>query len=211
MGKFFIQRQLGLFFKNNFQEKPEKASLLIQEKFNEKPLFSKIIGIPDTAPDELPRITINFPSVNVNLSKNRIDFFSKHEFFKEDDQNKIFDIVQGLAVEIGRIGVVSTYFKETEIEEIKSFFNPSTISGLNPTEITVRFNEKIKINNISSNNSQLYTFGTIKEGNNSEKNGIIITRDINSLREDIGKNNFDKDSFKEFVIEAIKKSNETLV
>ena len=210
MEKEFIQIQLGLFFKNDFQGMPENASLIIKEQFGND-LNAQIIGIPNNAPSEIPRVVINSSLVNVNLSKNRIDFFSKDKTFITVNQDKIFNVLEKLAVAVCRIGVVFTYFKEANIEEIKSLFDKSKISNLNPTEITIRFNEKAKINEIISNNSQLYVSGFANDKNGSKKEGVVITRDINSLQEDINKNEFNKETLKNFVLGATAEADKTLI
>ena len=208
--KQFIQIQLALFLKNDFQGMPENASLIIKEQFGND-LNAQIIGIPNNAPSEIPRVVINSPLVNVNLSKNRIDFFSKDKTFITVNQDKIFNIIEKLAVVVGRVGVVFTYFKEANIEEIKSLFDKSKISSLNPTEITIRFNEKAKINEIISNNSQLYVSGFVNDKNGSKKEGVVITRDINSLQEDINKNEFNKETLKNFVLGSTTEADKTLI
>ncbi|MDO8657612.1 MAG: hypothetical protein Q7K55_02635 [Candidatus Levybacteria bacterium] len=210
MEKEFIQIQLGIFFKNDFQGMPENASLIIKEQFGND-LNAQIIGIPNNAPSEIPRVVINSPLVNVNLSKNRIDFFSKDKTFITANQDKIFNVLEKLSVAVGRVGVVFTYFKEANIEEIKSLFDKSKISSLNPTEITIRFNEKAKINEIISNNSQLYVSGFANDKNGSKKEGVVVTRDINSLQEDINKNEFNKETFKKFVLAATAEADKTLI
>lgn len=210
MEKQFIQIQLGLFFKNDFQGMPENASLIIKEQFGND-LSAQIIGIPNNAPSEIPRVVVNSPLVNINLSKNRIDFFSKDKAFITNNQEKIFNIIEKLSVVIGRVGVVLTYFKETDIDGIKSLFDKSKISDLSPTEITVRFNEKMSIGEIASNNSQLYVSGFANDKSGSKKEGVVITRDINSLQEDINKNEFDKQTFSKFVSSATSEAEKTLI
>lgn len=210
MEKQFIQIQLGLFFKNDFQGMSENASLIIKEQFGSD-LNAQIIGIPNSAPSEIPRVVVNSPLVNINLSKNRIDFFSKDKAFITNNKEKIFNIIEKLSVVIGRVGVVLTYFKEADIDEIKSLFEKTKIGDLNPTEITVRFNEKKEIGGIISNNSQLYVSGFANSKEGSRKEGVVITRDINSLQEDISKNEFDKDLLMKFVSDSITEAEKTLI
>ena len=66
-------------------------------------------------------MVVNSNIVNINLSKNRIDFFSTKESFASEHFEKIFNIITNLSVEIGRVGVVLTYFKEADTEEMKKF------------------------------------------------------------------------------------------
>src|SRR3989338_6975625 len=117
--KQFIQIQIALFFKSDFLGMPENASLAIKEQFGND-MTTQILGIPANAPSEIPRVTANSSVVNINLAKNRIDFFSKNQEFLTSNLDKIFNIIEKISVEIGRVGVVLTYFKEAEIGELKS-------------------------------------------------------------------------------------------
>lgn len=210
MEKQFIQIQLGLFFKNDFQGMSENASLIIKEQFGTD-INAQIIGIPNNAPSEIPRVVINSPLVSINFAKNRIDFFSKDKTFIINNHDKIFNVIEKLSVVIGRVGVVFRYFKEANIEEMKSLFDKSKIPNLNPTEIVVRFNEKTKINEVISNNSQLYESGFANDKDGLKKEGIVITRDINSLQEDVSKNEFNKETLKKFVLSATAEAEKTLI
>ena len=65
----------------------------------------------------------NSSSVNINFTKNRIDFFSKNESFIDNNFEKIFNILDELSLKIGRVGIVFTYFKEANIEQMKNMFD----------------------------------------------------------------------------------------
>lgn len=210
MEKQFIQIQLGLFFKNDFQSEVENASLAIKKEFGSD-INPQIIGVPNNAPPEIPRLVINSNLVNINLAKNRIDFFSKKETFVQDNFEKIFNIVSSISVEIGRIGVVVTSFKEIPISEFKKIFDQSKISSVNPKEISVRLNEEADLVNLKINNSQMYATGSIKSADGVQKNGVIITRDINTLAENIKTNSFSKEDLNKFIIEAISLADKILV
>lgn len=211
MDKQFIQTQLALFFKNDFQGMSENASLAIKEQLGSD-INTQILGISINAPSEIPRVIANSKLVNINLAKNRIDFFSKNQKFVQDNFEKIWNIVNSLSVEIGRVGVVLTYFKETEtgIEEMKKIFDQSKISLLNPKDITFRFNEEIKIGEFKSNNSQMYVSGFADDGRGGKKRGIIITRDINTLQEDKD-NKFNKINLNNFILGAITEADKILI
>ena len=208
--KQFIQIQIALFFKSDFLGMPENASLAIKEQFGND-MTTQILGIPANAPSEIPRVTANSSVVNINLAKNRIDFFSKNQEFLTSNLDKIFNIIEKISVEIGRVGVVLTYFKEAEINELKSIFDQSKLSNLNPKDITVRLNEEITINGVVSNNSQMYVSGFANDKDGVKKRGIIITRDINTLQEDINKNKFDKDILNKFITDAIVEADKSLI
>ena len=208
--KQFIQIQIALFFKSDFLGMPENASLAIKEQFGND-MTTQILGIPANAPSEIPRVTANSSVVNINLAKNRIDFFSKNQEFLTSNLDKIFNIIEKISVEIGRVGEVLTYFKEAEINELKSIFDQSKLSNLNPKDITVRLNEEITINGVVSNNSQMYVSGFANDKDGVKKRGIIITRDINTLQEDINKNKFDKDILNKFITDAIVEADKSLI
>lgn len=210
MEKQFIKIQLALFFKNDFQGMPESASLATKEQFGAD-ITTQILGIPTNAPSEIPRVLANSNLVNINLAKNRIDFFSKNQSFVKDNFEKIWNIINSLSVEIGRVGIVLTYFKEAEIEEMKKIFDQSKILLLNPKDITFRFNEEIKIGEFKSNNSQMYVYGFADDGRGGKKRGIIVTRDINTLQEDKDKNKFDKTNLNEFILDAITEADKILI
>jgi hypothetical protein len=210
MEKQFIQIQLGLFFKNDFQSEVENASLAIKKEFGSD-VTPQIIGVPSDAPSEIPRLVINSSLVNINLAKNRIDFFSKQENFVQENFEKIFNIINSISVEIGRIGVVVTSFKEISISEFKKIFDQKKVSFVNPKEITVRFNEETNLINFKINNSQIYTTGFIKGEDGIQKSGVIITRDVNTLAEDIKQHSFSKDAMSNFIVEAISLADKILV
>ena len=211
MGKqLFIQIQVALFFKSDFLGMPENASLAIKEQFGND-MTTQILGIPANAPSEIPRVTANSSVVNINLSKNRIDFFSKNQEFLTTNLDKMFNIIEKISVTIGRVGIVFTYFKEGEIKEIKSIFDQSKIDNLDPKEITVRFDEKKEIAGIMSNSSQKYVSGFANDEVGVKKRGIIITRDINTLQEDINKNSFNKETLNKFIIDSIFEADKILI
>jgi len=205
MEKQFIQIQLSLFFKLGYEGPFEKASLIIKEQLGND-LNAQIIGVPNNAPSEFPRVVINSPLMNINLSKNRIDFFSKNNTFVQDNFEKIFTILNNLAMEIGRVGVVITSFKEITLENFKLIFDQKTISGLNPKEITIRFNEQESMNSFEINNSQMYLTGLMKNNEGITRKGIIITRDINTRAEDLNINKFEKDNLRNFIFSALSKA-----
>ena len=210
MEKQFIQIQLGLFFKSDFQSEIENASLAIKKEFGSD-INPQIIGIPSNAPSEIPRLVINSNLVNINLAKNRVDFFSKKENFVQENFEKIFNIINAISVEIGRVGVVVTSFKEIPISEFKKIFDQKIISSTNPKEISVRINEETKLVDLKINNSQMYATGFIKGDDGIQKTGVIITRDINTLAEDIKNNSFSKEILNNFILEAISLADKILV
>lgn len=212
MEKQFIQIQLALFFKNDFQGMPENASLAIKEQFGTD-ITAQVLGVPTNAPSEIPRVIANSELVNINLAKNRIDFFSKQENFIQDNFEKLFAITEKLSVAVGRVGFVVTYFREAKMEEFIKLFNQEQeeIRTLKPKEISFRFNEEGLLENVKINNSQMYTTGFVTDASGVQKNGIIITRDINTRNEDINVNLFTKTLLNKFVSGAVILARKSLI
>ncbi len=209
MDKQFIQLQLALFFKNNFEGVIENASLNIKEKFGSN-MGTQILNIPPIAPPEIPRLILTSSEVNINLAKNRIDFFAKSKSFASDKIEDIFYVITKLGVEINRVGFVLTFFKESDSVELKSLINASKINTLGLKDITIRLNEETVIQEIKCNNSQMYVSGSAKDTTGVAKNGIVITRDINSLLEDAG-NNFTKETLDKFLKEVLILAEKSLI
>jgi hypothetical protein len=201
MEKQFIQMQLALFFATDFQDLIEKASLAIKKEFGND-MDTQILNIPPNAPSEIPRLILTSGIVNINLAKNRIDFFAKDKLFVTSNFEKINNIIKGLSVKIGRVGLVSTYFCECDINYLKSLFNESRISSLKLKEITVRFNEDITIQKIRCNNAQMFVSGFVTDPAGNKKSGVIMTRDINSLQDELGKNEFNE-ILNKFIADAL--------
>lgn len=210
MEKQFIQVQLSLFFQSEFTGSFEKASLAVKEEFGEK-VIAQIIGLPDDAPAEIPRLMAKSDLVNINLSKNRIDFFAKNESFLKENLEKVSSIMDKLPAQVGRVGVVETFFKEASSAELKELLNENKIRALDPKEITVRLNDVEKVAEVDANNSQMYVTGSVRNDEGIEKKGVVITRDINSLSRDLKKNSFTKETLNSFVSEATVLAGSSLV
>ena len=192
MEKQFIQIQIALFFKSDFTGPFESVSLKIKELFGND-LNSQIIGIPNDAPAEIPRVTINSQLVNINFAKNRVDFFSKNQNFFTENVEKIFELLNSFSISIGRVGFVSNYFLESSEKKMKSIFKEDNVQIKNPKDINVRINEVIDIGSFKFNDSQAYATGSVKDTSGNEIKGVILTKDTNSLQEELAKNLFSKE------------------
>lgn len=210
MEKQFVQLQLALFFKKNFDGAIENASLAIKEKFGSD-MGTQILNVPPIAPVEIPRLILTSSQVNINLAKNRIDFFAKDKSFVSENLDNIFYVLDKLAIEVGRVGLVLTFFKESDLTDLKSLLNGTSVNLSNTKEITIRLNENASIQEILCNNSQMYVSASTKDVSGISKNGIVITRDINSLTEDLAKNSFKKEIFAKFIQDALTLAEKTLI
>lgn len=203
MEKQFIQIQLALFFKADFQETAiEKVSLAIKEEFGND-MGTQILNIPPIAPSEIPRLILTSSLVNINLAKNRMDLYARDINFIIDNFEKINNIITKLSVDIGRVGVVFTYFFESDLNYIKSILNETKLASLNLKEVTVRLNEDTLVQSIKCNNSQMFVSGFSTDPTGNKKIGTVMTRDVNSLAEDLVKNKFEKDTLFLFIKDAI--------
>lgn len=196
----FIQIQLSLFFSENFSEQVEKISLKIKDVFGVD-LNPQILGIPDNAPSEIPRIVVNSTLLNISLAKNRLDIFSPNENFLQDSFEKIVEIIESSKVKINRIGHVTTFFKEDAFEDLFELFDRSKFDEkFLPKEINLRFNEEKEFSIGKINNSQTYEVGSMIGKDGEIKEGVLITRDINTL---IGsKNSYNYNEIEKFISEA---------
>lgn len=210
MDKQLVNIQFALFFKNDFKGLFEEISLEIKKQFGSD-VNTQILGIPNDMPSDIPRLISKSSLVDINLSKSRIDFFYKNKEFFSQNKTKIFAVVEKLAVEIGRIGVVATYFKEVDVSQIISLLNSSKVNNLKPNEVTIRINDVTEIDGIKTNNSQMYVKGFLSEKDGIKKDGVVITRDINTIADDLSSNNFTDAKAIQFFEAALIKAEETLM
>ncbi len=210
MEKQFIQLQLALFFKADFSGKIEDASLAIKKKFGSD-MGTQILNVPSVVSSEIPRLILTSKEVDINFSKNRIDFFAKSKSFANNNVQNIFDIFNELKIEIVRVGFVLTFFKESDLSDIKSLLNNTKTDLIDLKDITVRLNKEEDVKGLKFNNSQMYVSGSVKDNDGSSKNGVIITRDINSLVGDVDKNNFTKEKLENFLEKALELAEISLI
>lgn len=211
--KEFVKVQVSLFFKDYFGGSYEEVSLDIKKQFGSDSI-SQILGLPEDVPSDLPRLIVNKSGfMSINLSKSRIDLFSEERDFFIKNKEKILPILNKLSVEIQRVGVVCTYFKELDIDSIKLLLDSSKFSSMEFSEINLRLNDIIDFNTFRVNNIQHYVSGFVTDKDKNKKNGVIITRDINNVV-NVEKSNIkifsEKDIF-DFVEFALKKSEESLL
>lgn len=178
MEKQLIQNQIGLFLKENYNDSFENISLKLKEFFG-KDAGSQIFSYPSGVPFEIPRLIFNIPDITINFAINRVDIFSSSYSKNLENINKIINIIiDDLDISIKRVGFVSNYFFDKDLDKLKTLFKEDKISNLEIKEIGYRVNIKESINGFDCNSIEYLQEGEInKDG--IKKQGIIIQRDIN--------------------------------
>ena len=188
MEKEIIQIQIALFFANDFTGKYEDLSLNIKNKIGESSATMQL-PIPIDSPSDIPRLTLNYENFNINIAKNRIDFFTNNFTI---NKSKISDIAEVILeknlLKIGRLGFVKHFFVNNNFEYLKLLLPATKIANLNLKEAGIKINSIKLINNFNCNNIENWANSKIKTKENIEKEGLIIIRDINTLSEEIENN-----------------------
>lgn len=199
MEKEIVQMQLGLFFVNEYRGGFEEISI----ESRSTALSSQPLPVPPDAPAEIPRLILKFKDFEVNFAKNRLDLFFRDYNLSKDS---VFDFVEKtiskFGIEIGRIGLVKNFFLDNNIEYLKGILAEDKIKGLDLKEINLRINSFKNINNLDCNNIEIISNGNIiKEvsGQKTQKEGIVIARDVNTMPDKTNKIKFDISKIKEFV------------
>lgn len=193
-----LKNQLGLFFKDDYKGKYENISLKLQEIFGDSKQ-STILPLPEDAPSEVPRLTLNFEGYNINVSKNRLDIFSQD---KDIIRSKLSVIVKTIndnyKISICRVGFVNTIFVEDKINSVADIIKDEYVKGLNLKEIQIRINNPISLIDYRCNNIESIEYGSIirQTGNEQQemKTGVIINKDINTSEEETAKYVFDSNN-----------------
>ena len=87
-----------------------------------------------------------------------------------------------LNIQFNRVGVIKTYFKKAQIEELKKLLN-SELASQDITEISIRINRPDNRHEIPCNNVEKLDMGKAQITNNglpTTQDGIIIIKDLNT-------------------------------
>lgn len=203
MEREIIQTQLALFFQSDFTGNFEELSLKLKAKFGESKI-TQHIPIPTDAPSEIPRLILGYENFNLNISKNRLDLFFKDINSVKTVISSICDVLLvELSLSVGRIGFVKNFFIDGNIEDLKQLLVPKKIKKIDLKEINIRANEKKIISDYECNNIENLSNGyVIKreiDGSEKKRDGIIITRDINTVAEKIKENKFEKEEINNLI------------
>ena len=210
-----IQLQLALFFQSDFVGNFENFSLKLKTKLGESKI-TQHIPVPVDAPSEIPRLVLGYEKFNINVSKNRLDLFSKDFELIKTIVSDVSDVLlDKLSLSVGRIGFVKNYFIDGTIEDLKKLLPEEKIRRLNLKEINIRINnrkqiEKYECNNIE-NLSNRYIVKKEIDGNEVKRAGIIILRDINTLAEKLNENRFNKEEVNKLINVFNKESNNFII
>jgi len=189
MNKEIIQIQLGLFFKSNYSESFEKFALKLKEKLGESKL-TQYIPINNNAPSEIPRLILSYEKFNINVSKNRLDFFTKDKELIDENIGNVFKSLEEFSISIFRIGFVKNFFIDEAMENLKNILVKDKVQKMNNLkELNIRINNNKSIVGYDCNSIENLSNGyvVIKNGNGTtKKNGLIAVRDINTIASIVG-------------------------
>ncbi|MFA6146349.1 MAG: hypothetical protein WC697_03430 [Patescibacteria group bacterium] len=208
MEKELLNIQMALFFKNEYVGNFESLSLKIKEKVGE-PQLTQHLPVPQNIPPDVPRLILKYLNFDLNISKSRIDFFSKNTSLIKENILIIIDILENAGLKIGRVGFVKNFFSGQNVGYLKTLLNEQKISGLDFKEIGIRINTKSILDSFECNNIQNIVNGKINS-QGEERDGIVITRDINTALEKIQEYNFTRTNIVELIENFDKKSNELI-
>lgn len=197
MDKEITQIQIAWFFSSVYMGNFEDFSLKLKIKLGESKV-TQHLPIPIDMPNEIPRLILSYPNFNLNVAKNRLDLFLKDIKSIKSVVYNINDVVfNELTLPVGRIGFVKTFFVNGNIDDLKKLLNKEKVQNLNLKEISIRVNENKKIESYNCNNVENLSIGFVVkkeiDGREVKKQGIIATRDLNTIAEEISENKFDKE------------------
>lgn len=180
-----IQTQIAFFFKNDFKKDFEWFSLSLKELLGPSNKTLQI-PIPDNNPSEIPRLTLNYNGFNINVAKSRLDLFILDDQMKQNVLNILINkLLPKLNLIIGRLGYIKTYFKPSDISEMKVVLN-TNLQQKQFSEINIRVSEKFTKEPWLCNNIEKVDFGeAVKMDGGIQKKvaGQIIQRDLNTSPE----------------------------
>jgi len=212
MTKEIIQIQLAWFFPADYTGNFEEISLKLKSKLGESKITQQI-PVPIDAPSEIPRLMLGYDKFNIKMSKNRLDLFSKDLESVRDTIPKVSEIIlTDFGLTVGRIGFVKNFFGEGNIESLKKLLPEEKIGSLDLKEINIKVNLKKSIAGYECNNIESLAVGFVtrkdpKENKEIKKEGLIIKRDINTLREKLKINVFSKETINDLVDSFDKEGN----
>lgn len=202
MEKEIIQIQLALFFSNDYNGSFEEFSMKLKKGLGESKT-TQYIPVPTNAPSEIPRLTLVYDQFSINVSKNRLDLFSRDYNSVKDNVPMISEVLlTDFNLLIERIGLVKNFFIGGSIEDLKSLLPREKIENIysDLKEINIRINSKKTIEGYECNNIENLNVGYVTKKNlekNEEvrKEGLITVRDINI----INKNSLDKEKIDKLI------------
>ncbi len=189
-----LNTQFAIFFNNPYLN-PENLWVAINTSFGgvfSTPLIQPVPTTPEF--NEFPVVQIKSTNININIARLRLDVFIKGaegKKFKDvkkdllDSVKKIIRLIEKEGISYYRMGFVSNFFiEEAEPQnKIANFLaeNPTNINSGLTQDISIRYSTREKIRDFDINNLTIIgRFKGLIEGL-GERDGIIITRDFNTL------------------------------
>ncbi|MHB8102360.1 MAG: hypothetical protein ACYDEF_09350 [Methanosarcina sp.] len=202
-----------LFFSNELQ-RPDLLQHSLNFKLNN--LFDDvptILPMPPQAPKEIPSVLLKSVDnkYKCNISRSNIDF----SFFPQENVEKFSDIESSFdktavdfikvidednTTSVNRIGFVITYFIPDVDPSAKIVDNFIKKSIGKTDEISIRYNQIEKKNNVTINNVTIIMASELIV-NGKKLKGIIIQRDVNNQ---VSRTNLDSDFLTDFIRQKYK-------
>ena len=203
MNKEITQIQIAWFFSDIYKGNLEEFSLRLKSNLGESKL-TQLLPIPNDMPNEIPRLVLTYEAFNLNVAKNRLDIFFKDFSMMKEKISKIGKVIlEDFKIKVGRVGFVKTIYLEGDIENLKKLLKGDEVEKLDLKEVSIRINERKQIIEHDCNNIESSSIGFVikkeADGHMVKKEGIIITRDLNTMAEKISENNFKKDEIDKLI------------
>lgn len=214
MNKEIIQIQIAWFFSGVYMGSFEDFSLKLKNKLGESKI-TQHLPIPSDAPGEIPRLILSYPTFNLNVAKNRLDLFLKDIKSTKSVISSINDVIlKEFSLSVGRVGFVKNSFIDGNIENLKKLLKGEKIEKLDLKETSIRINERKRVADYDCNNIENLSTGFIvrkeADGREVKREGIIITRDINTLAKVLNEDKFTEEIINK-LIDAFDEESDKLI
>ena len=186
MDKRITKIQFALFFKNDFNGDfvdftKGLKDLIDEDDYKE----TQSIPLPSNAPSEIPRLNMNLEGFNISVAKNRLDLFFESNIEKTSTYIEAISnfLIGSSSIQINRVGFVKTFFIEGGFDDLKNNLN-TKFKEEDFKEINIRISKQKSIYSYECNNIEHFSNGFFTgKGVTGKKDGIVLTRDINTLLE----------------------------
>lgn len=179
-----VQWQIVLFYSKEYSNNSYEVFSLILKSALGDSLSTLQLPIPDNIPNEVPRLVLQYDGYSINVAKNRCEIIiQKSDIILNGTLERFLNIdFSSLNIQFNRVGVIKTYFKKAQIEELKKLLN-SELASQDITEISIRINRPDNRHEIPCNNVEKLDMGKAQITNNglpTTQDGIIIIKDLNT-------------------------------
>lgn len=204
--------QLAIIFEKPFSHRYDRLSVEIQNRYIDSKSV-QMLPLPDDAPEEIPRLVIEWKDLRAEVNKLRINIVGKN--FDEITRMypPLIDLLYtSFATNIARVGFVKHYFIPEEVPDAEKILKPGLISAKNQgehvVEMSLSITTRFEYMDFEINNVQAIQPGEVTVDDKTSI-GLIVIRDINTKREEGYK--FDKQWIKDFYPFANKTADQMII